>query len=831
MGRRRRARVPVRLGRDRRRRAPLRGDLGARPGRTRRQRSRRFVDLVLDRLERDPSMHVYHYGGYESGALKRLMQRHATREDEVDRLLRGRRLVNLYDHVLRQGDPGIGRVVLDQEDREVLPARARGRDHRRGLLGRGVRALDGDGRPGHPRRDRRLQPRRLRLGVGAPRLARGAPGRGRAALPGRRRATTGAGRRRTAADLAASQAETRAREDALREGVPADRAERDEEQQGRWLLAGLLDWHRREAKPQWWDHFRLMEAPVDDLIADGSALGGLEFVEDLGPMKQSRVYRYRFDPSQETKLHVGKSPIDPATGEGAGEIVGFDPLQGTIDLKRVRAPPHPRGLIPSKPYGPEPMRGALGAPGRLRHRARADRPGPYRAARDLVLRRPPRIDAPARGRAARPARRDAARRRPPARRRARRTACCRSRARPARARPTPAPAWRSRSSSGGKRVGVAAQSHRVIAQLPRGRRRGRPRGGSLRPDRPARDEAEDASPHEDVERVSRTRRSRRGLASGEFQVVGGTSWLWARDDMADAVDVLFVDEAGQLSLATVVLGGRFRALARPARRPEPAAAGLAGHPPGRRRGLGARAPARRRRTIAAGPRPVPRDDVPPPPRGERLRLRRVLRGPPRDRCRERHPGPRPAACRSAAKASGSSAVAARRRPEPLARGGGVGRRGDRGARGPAVDGPEGQAAGPRRAGRPRRRPLQRPGRRDRRASPRSGSGVLPNVGTVDKFQGREAPVAIYSMTTSSPEDAPRDLEFLYSGNRLNVAISRARGLAVLVASARTASRRLPDAGADAAGQRLLPVHRDRRRAGTGRRSGRGRRADLGVRSG
>jgi uncharacterized protein len=61
-------------------------------------------------------------------------------------------------------------------------------------------------------------------------------------------------------------------------------------------------------------------------------------------------------------------------------------------------------------------------------------------------------------------------------------------------------------------------------------------------------------------------------------------------------------------------------------------------------------------------------------------------------------------------------------------------------------------------------------------------GRKPNVGTVDKFQGREAPVAIYSMTTSSPEEAPRDFEFLYSGNRLNVAISRARGLAVLVAS-------------------------------------------------
>jgi uncharacterized protein len=61
-------------------------------------------------------------------------------------------------------------------------------------------------------------------------------------------------------------------------------------------------------------------------------------------------------------------------------------------------------------------------------------------------------------------------------------------------------------------------------------------------------------------------------------------------------------------------------------------------------------------------------------------------------------------------------------------------------------------------------------------------GVRANVGTVDKFQGREAPVAIYSMTTSTPEEAPRELEFLYSGNRLNVAISRARGLAVLVAN-------------------------------------------------
>ena len=56
------------------------------------------------------------------------------------------------------------------------------------------------------------------------------------------------------------------------------------------------------------------------------------------------------------------------------------------------------------------------------------------------------------------------------------------------------------------------------------------------------------------------------------------------------------------------------------------------------------------------------------------------------------------------------------------------------------------------------------------------------VGTVDKFQGQEAPIVLYSMATSSAGDAPRGMEFLYSLNRLNVATSRARCVAAIVAS-------------------------------------------------
>lgn len=62
------------------------------------------------------------------------------------------------------------------------------------------------------------------------------------------------------------------------------------------------------------------------------------------------------------------------------------------------------------------------------------------------------------------------------------------------------------------------------------------------------------------------------------------------------------------------------------------------------------------------------------------------------------------------------------------------------------------------------------------------SGRDARVGTVDKFQGQEGAVVIFSMATSSPEDAPRNAEFLYSRHRLNVAISRARATAVLICS-------------------------------------------------
>ena len=61
-------------------------------------------------------------------------------------------------------------------------------------------------------------------------------------------------------------------------------------------------------------------------------------------------------------------------------------------------------------------------------------------------------------------------------------------------------------------------------------------------------------------------------------------------------------------------------------------------------------------------------------------------------------------------------------------------------------------------------------------------GHQARVGTVDKFQGRQAPGVIVSMCSSTIEDSPRGADFLLNPNRLNVAVSRAKALAIVVGS-------------------------------------------------
>ena len=136
------------------------------------------MDAVMEAWDRDPGMHVYHYTAYEPSALKRLMGRYGTRETELDRLLRGGRLVDLYG-VARQGiRASVERYSL--KDLEAFAGYERKVDLRQaGMARRRIEAvLDDPGleMPGRRPRDRPgLQPGRLRGDRGAPELAGGGP--------------------------------------------------------------------------------------------------------------------------------------------------------------------------------------------------------------------------------------------------------------------------------------------------------------------------------------------------------------------------------------------------------------------------------------------------------------------------------------------------------------------------------------------------------------------------------------------------------------------------------------------------------------------------------
>ncbi len=121
------------------------------------------IDRITACLAEDPHLHVYHYAPYEPTHLGKLMGRYSTRQEAVDQLFRGDRLIDLYQ-VVRQGIRASVESLLHQEDGALLRLQAGDRAARRGLIDRGVRALAPAGRQGRRRRgcppaDRGLQPR------------------------------------------------------------------------------------------------------------------------------------------------------------------------------------------------------------------------------------------------------------------------------------------------------------------------------------------------------------------------------------------------------------------------------------------------------------------------------------------------------------------------------------------------------------------------------------------------------------------------------------------------------------------------------------------------
>ncbi len=748
-----------------------------------------LVDLLIARLDTDPTLHVYHYAAYERTALARLAQRHGTREEEVDRLLRGGVLVDLFRVVRQAIRAGVESYSIKRLEplyglvREVdlrsagssiveFEAWLEGGTAEDGRVGeeilREIAGYNRDDVVSNWRLRDWLEERRAELATlpeHAGEVLPRPPISPEAAAPkplGERPALVADLVERLTGPLAAIE--------------PSDRSA---DEQGTWLLAQLLGWHRREDKAFWWRYFDLCGKQDAELVDEREPLGDIELVEDRPPTARgTRVQVFRFPP-QDHGLGVGTEVHDPATRSSAGKVEQVDEVARTVRLRRTAsqlAGGVPHSLIPFEHFWTDAQELSLIRLGDwvAEHGIAAD--GPHRAARDLLRRLLPRITGTVAGEALRLEDETALE----AGRRI--VHLLDDTTLPIQGPPGTGKTWTGARMildliARGRKVGVTANSHKVIGNvLDNIASAARERGVSVRlGQKPGQGEsptcsAATAFPSNDSVADA--------LAAGLVDVVGGTAWLWADEALADSVDVLVIDEAGQVSLANTI------AVAQAARSmvligdPQQLEQPLKGsHPPGAERSaLG--------HLLGEAPTIAPEAG---------LFLDETYRLHP-DLCAFTSPtfyagGLTPAA---------GTALQALDGPPPLS---GTGPRwfpvvhDDN-----ATDSPE-EATAIRAAidefllrG---ARWIDREGRR-RRVTPRDFVIVAPynahveriaaalprgfRVGTVDKFQGQEAPISIYAMGTSAPELAPRGMEFLYSLNRLNVATSRARCLALVVAS-------------------------------------------------
>jgi uncharacterized protein len=720
-----------------------------------------ILAFFAQHLKQYPKANIYHYNHYEVTALKRLTSFHGTGEATLDQLLRERRFVDLYRVVqagLFASEPG-----YSIKDLEVFYMEKRSGDV--ASAGASVVAYENwrtsndqtilDAIREYNKTDC-ISTELLRNWL----IEKVKP----AALPWFEAAVADESGETTDKSIAAEaeQQHWRAITDGAKDSLGHEVTQ---------LLFDLVFFHQREDKPGLWAMFDRAERETEELIDDLDSLGGLRAIGPPTQIKKSLLRQYRF-PSQETKLRTG-SKVKARAGLKNLTIEDLSATNRTVALKfgpSFGPPPDSLDLIPQ---GPIPNKVLIESVRRVAE-AIATGQDKYRAAKDLIQRKVPNFKATDKRSNIIDSESDVVSQTVAA------IAALDYSVLAIQGPPGTGKTYVSAVAiaellSLGYRVAISSNSHKAIDNLlVEAVKKTMDRGIQVN----AVKKVSDDDQAQNLLGVHVTT-SNDDSVLHTGNLVGGTAWLFARTEHDEAFDYVFIDEAGQVSLANtlaiascarnLVLVGDPMQLPQPIQGVHPGDSGLSsldylfkGHntvPAD----LGIFLPKSRRmhpnicRFISDIVYEGRLDSIPETAKQTVVLPDLLSYIPKAGICfvEVSHFGN--------SQASAEEVGAVKEAYERLRQGHFIDRNGDRRTMG--ID--DILVVAPY------------------NAQVNALIAALPHgarVGTVDKFQGQEAPICIMSMATSSGDDLPRDIEFLFSLNRINVAISRAQAVALVFAS-------------------------------------------------
>jgi hypothetical protein len=507
-----------------------------------------FIDWLHARWKAHPDLHVFHYASYEKAALRKLTSRYATRANELDDLLRNEVFIDLYAVVkqsMRVGTPSysiksIEKLYREKRTGDVSTAldsvisyqrwldERDGDDWRSSAILSQIRDYNIEDCDSTWQLTEWLRARQSEMGIVWYTKEHKEPPTSEAAQF-----------RRSSAELAAE----------MLASVPVDQEAKSEDDKIREMLAHLLEFHWRESKPVFWAMFDRHDMTEQQRYDDPSCLAGLIAYEPSAGVKLSTHYKYMFDPNQDTKIDAGNECYFAHDLDETVAVANIDPDKGIITLSRKsdrEAPPERLSLIKNEFVNPQVIAKSI-----FRTCLSYSKGGKLtRAIDDFLRRRRPRITGKPDGALIEAGPDSLTDSVVEIVRQMDGTTLC-IQGPPGSGKTYTAAKAIAQLLKDGKTVGITSNGHKAIANLmDEVAKQAFAIGFDLQGVKLQQTKNEFHVQADTIVPMPSSKFFKEHV--GEFHLIGGTAWAFSNENAIRLVDYLFVDEAGQVSVANLV---------------------------------------------------------------------------------------------------------------------------------------------------------------------------------------------------------------------------------------------------------------------------------------